>query len=469
MDIRKPVSFYNGFFPFGYAALLRMLSFGRPLYAPFIYNALFGTVCLYGIIFLGALTMDPHWVLLAIMGLSLFPKFFRYALTPGTDIGMTAFTMSGATLLLWNMVMEQSGAGSAFSLFFGGVLLGFAALWRYHGSVLALAFIIGTTIFSVSPAWTFFIASAGFLTVYSSQMAFNVLSGHGPLESAQSFQIHIMMYGVDWHKTSSVKVPLSMIEVILGSPGRFIKNYIPSFLEVAPLLLPSLLCVFLLDDNVVVRLNGAIGISAFIYLVVAAMGRSHSERAEIPLLPVIAYQVALLLKLLTERLFEVADGDVQTVIPVLVAVAAAAFLYIYKTLRANQLSVRQWRRINMVFRDVETILIKDGMKTPDQLFSTAHSLYFPSLYPYYPFHRVGGYGRDSTYKFNDEYPEMNAGTIDELVTDCRGRGITHVVLTPNCDGISTELGDLYDEKMTTGRLLQIGSVYPFKIYRVSDG
>ena len=129
MDIRKPASFYNGFFPLGYAVLLRTLSFGRPLYAPFIYNALFGTVCLYGIVFLGMKTMDSHWVLVAILGLSLFPKFFKYAITPGTDIGLTAFTTSGAVVLLLSAVMGQAGAGSIWTFFFGGARLGLAARW----------------------------------------------------------------------------------------------------------------------------------------------------------------------------------------------------------------------------------------------------------------------------------------------------------------------------------------------------
>lgn len=463
LDIKKPVSFYNGFFPLGYAVFLRIFSFGRSLYAPFIYNLAFGAASLYGVAYLGSTVLEPHWVLLLIVVLSLAPKFFRYTCTPGADTGMSAFTVIGAAVLLEGAVSGQSATGFVFIL--GGALLGFASLWRYHGLVLAAGFITGAALFSGNPVLTLAASSAGFIAIYSVQIIFNLLSGRRPFETSQSFQVYIMMYGVDWLETSSMKVPGSIMEVVFSSPGRFIKTFMRSFLEVSPLLLPSLLCIIFFDDDFSVRMSASIGVAMLIYLLVAAMGRSFSDRAEIPVLPFVAFQIILFFRFILERLDGAATGNDALVLAAAI-MAAAVFIFAIRSFKTNIHIVRQWKRVHGIFVAVESILKKEGVKSSDQVFTTGIDLYFPGLYPHYIFNRTGGYGRDSTYMFEAKYPEIKAGMVKELIDQCESRGITHIILASDCRTVSEEFGDLYEGNLISDRLEKAGAVFPFKLYRI---
>ena len=54
LDISQPESFYNGFFPLGYAVYLRLFSFGDSIISGYLTNILLGLVMLGSIAYLGS-------------------------------------------------------------------------------------------------------------------------------------------------------------------------------------------------------------------------------------------------------------------------------------------------------------------------------------------------------------------------------------------------------------------------------
>lgn len=467
LDFKNPATFHNGFYPLGYPLFLRIFSFGRPLTLPFIYNILFGVVVLYAVAFISFASMERLWVLMCVVTLSLMPKFFEYATRPGPDKGMVAFSAAGASLLLTVTVIGDGASNSAFWIFISGILFGFGALWRYHGMVFAFGFIFAAAIFSDSPAWTFLLPIAGFFLVYSVQMIVNVLSGHGLFETCQSFHVHNMTHGVDWDHIFSLDIPKTIRAVISASPEKFFSAYLFSLAEMAPYLLPSLLCTVFLKDPVLVKMGAVAGVAFLFYIPVVSMGRKDIDRAELPLLPFVTWQVYLLASFAFMQISRMLESQTVEAAGGLLILAALAATYAFSWLNRHLSMAKNRKRVGAIFRSIEELLDKEGVKSTDQVFSTAAELYFRNKPPYFTFHRFsGGWSRFNLYGFNEEYP-IPGCEVEALLDFCESRGITHVILTSNCNMFAPQLDKVYNGKLKPARLEMIAHLRSFKLYRIT--
>ena len=60
------------------------------------------------------------------------------------------------------------------------------------------------------------------------QLAINLATGHGLLETSHELNIYNLMYSLNWYKVGSLELPSSIIEVIRQDPVRFFAKYVTS-------------------------------------------------------------------------------------------------------------------------------------------------------------------------------------------------------------------------------------------------
>jgi len=468
LDISQPESFYNGFFPLGYAVYLRLFSFGDSIISGYLTNILLGLVMLGSIAYLGSVTVGPKWALFSTIILSILPKIFPYITIPGPDIGTAAFITLGGVLLICS-TFESDSKRSMKLVVCGGILCGLAAMWRYHGLVLGLSLILSTSIFSRRPLYSLVLGLVGFFFIYSIQIFFNVLSGHGLFETSTAFNVYKLIYDINWHKVSSLKdvVPTSILGVILFSTRKFLLKYQFSIQKYLPLFIPSLSGIFLLKERKLIEISMVISQVSFLYIIVVVMG--DSSRVIIPLLPLIVYQIIVMSKFIYESALDMLKNSRRleivstfTILIIVVGILSSSFLHF----DFESIKVRKTR--NHVYRAIQERLIEDGdgrLTNSRQVFTTDFDLYFPDLKFYRPITN-GGWGRYSLFGFNEENPELSTRNIDEFIKDCYTHNIVYIVLSPNFGFGSDELSKLYYEELELKQFEMKSKIGLFKIYKV---
>jgi len=465
LDFRNPGSFFCGFFPFGYALLLKAVFFGNPIVSACIANVFFGGVLLGAVAWWGLKTIGPKWTLLTVAAVSIAPKMFEYITLPGPDIGAAALAVLGGVLLIHSMVHESPDQRSWKGVVLGGIFCGLSALMRYHCLVLAVGLVVSTALFSKSFFRHSALGFAGVFSVYALQMAVNILSGHGLFETSASFNAYKLVGFIDWNQISAVidRIPRSVIRIFFSAPHLFISGYASALMRVLPYLIPSMLCVFTLKDNGRVRVHAAILTASFVYFVVVCWS---SERVVIPVLPFVLYSAADFAKSLTANVrarfvdlrLEIAAATLTVCI--LLALQVALFV------QSDWYIVKIRKNANDLFREVENELMKSGVTDPKEVFTSSFDFYLPRINCCHPY-RSGGWLRYSYPEYRKKYPELSGRTMEVFLADCRAYGITHLVLDRKAYGVSVDLGRLYEGSIQPKGISRLAEISGFKVFKVS--
>ena len=465
LNINEPASFYNGFFPVGYPIFLKMLSIGNIFITAYLANILFGLVMLGAVAYLTYVTVGPGWALFCTITLSLIPKIFRYITTPGPDIGTTAFIAVGGTLLILSVTKNLKDNQRIKLILLSGVLFGLSALWRYHGLPLGVGFIIGSALISRKYfIYLVFGLTSIFLT-YSIQSFFNIASGHGLLETATSFNVYITMYGVTWQKVSLMvkDLPHSVLEVIFSSPIRFLQTYSYNFLKIIPLIIPSLLGIFLLKDKKQVKISSIISLATILYLLVVSIGSGRSDRTGLPIIPFTIYQITVLASFAYRKAFENLGTRNLRILSVFAFVVVSFKLSSFGY--DNFADIKDRKDFQEKYQSIQRVLIQEGVQNSKQVFSTSYDLYFPELKPYQPYNN-GDWARYDMYGLNQEYPELTTQNMDKFLADCHQHAITHLVLDKSASVLMSELGQIYNEELSLKQLHKIADAGGLKVFRI---
>lgn len=465
LEFGRADSFYNGFFPIGYALYLRSFLSLNPILAAFVLNLFCTVVLLGGIAFLAARTMVPAGALFSVIAVSFVPKVFHYVLTPGPDIVMTAFATLGGALILSSTLEACPSKRSAIPIFAGGLLCGLAALFRYHGLVLAFGIILGGALLSPRRLRDFVIALAGFCTLYGVQVLVNLLSGHAPLETAQSFNVYKLMHGIDWHHFRPEAIPRSILGVIAGAPGLFLHTWSRAVLELMPLVLPALLCMAAAKEKRVILLNTVLAGVAGLYILVSALGMSH--RAALPLLPLAAYQTVYLAGFLYRNVRDT-DGTAPlrrwtftALLAVGIPLCLGAFAF------SNRDFVNHRSTLHERYQRLERIAVEEeGIAASRRVFTTDANVYFATLEPY-RLYTTGGWARYALHAYAEAYPALRLGNLADFLADCRQNGVTHLLLTPDATRVLEDLGKVYRGESGEGSVELIAQVDHYRFFRIT--
>lgn len=465
IEFYNPASNYNGFYPIGYGILLSLFSSFNLVIVGFIINILFGIMLIASTAILSSHILGKTWGIIYMISVSFQPLVFHYILTPGSDIGCTTFTTIGGMLLLAQDRVSKK-IHKDFSYIISGLLFGFSALLRYHGLVLAFSFFVSAILINRQPLRFFVCFFLSFIIAYSPQILTNVLSGHGPFETSQSFNVFKLIHGINWYNTSKIHIPQSIITVIANAPKGFITAYTGFMGKQLYLIIPSLICTFVLKDYLGIKYSIVLNITFIIYILITSMG--GSIRGTLPLLPFFIFSIIMLTKYGLERIREGFNKDKLMLSLALVSVIFFACFYSLLWLKNNLIDIKDRAFWGKSFKLIEEVLVKnEGVTNPKQIFTTSFDLYFLTLKSHRPISN-GDWERYDLHGYNQEYPEICTDSIDIFLDDCRKDSISHLVIDKNANKLLSELGDLYEQKYKHNQLQLIANISGLKIFKFID-
>jgi hypothetical protein len=203
----EKASLYNGFYPIGYALLLRFFPYSYVIQLASLTNALFAGL-------LGASVFGLVWStrrlgasIFALLLTVLFPLAFQYSTYLVPDIGSAALT-AWAVFLLFKSELDNDHPSHSTNWQCGlaGIALGAASLWRSHAIISSLAIIVVYGLIHRMPFRRgYAILLVAFFIVAGIQPIVNLISGHGAFETAQKFNLYKTFYGIDWRTPPSVE------------------------------------------------------------------------------------------------------------------------------------------------------------------------------------------------------------------------------------------------------------------------
>jgi len=458
LNFSDPQTLYDGFFPIGYPVLLRFAPGGDFIEAGFAIAAA-GRVLYLGIFGSVALRLLPGaWALFATAALSLVPRVFENALTPGADLPMLVLGFAGASCVLLATLREEPSRGRFAWMITGGALMGLSGLVRQHGLVMAAGVFLAAVALRPRDLGRVIVSGLACTIAYSPQIAISLWAGRGPFETFQYVNIYKMMHHVELRHVPLDLAP-TLGPIIAEDPLAFFSAWSHHYLAMLPVLIPALLAAIFLRDRALRRVGIALLIAGVPYLAAVALG--WSARAVLPLIP----WAVLLAVCLVQRGEAALAGRIGGRVSALrVVVAAAALLAAMWASERNSALVHRYLGDHHAYSEVAKALAADGLVHPKQAYSTEGSLYLPLMAPYWPYFD-GTWGLFSLYKFRERYPQLKVSALPEFRDECVRQGITHLVLAGDPTWISPALGDLVRTPEDHPEFVYLGRVGDFSLFR----
>ncbi|NNJ11453.1 hypothetical protein EKD04_014035, partial [Chloroflexales bacterium ZM16-3] len=221
----------DGFYNLGYPLLLwlaRPLFGGNAFLAGRLLAALCGAAFLAGGYWLARALLPSGPALLALSALALSGFVAQYGLYVGSDMPFAACV----SLCVGAFVSGGWGLGVGGwrlrLLFVAGLFGGVAFLMRHLGMVLLpwglfVLLAVGWRDRSWRPALAF---ALGFLLAAAPQIIINTVQAGSPLYNQQAKNIWLAVYGgTDWGRWDEAPNSVSLVEVVLRDPARFLSNW----------------------------------------------------------------------------------------------------------------------------------------------------------------------------------------------------------------------------------------------------
>ncbi len=425
-------SLYNGFYPIGYAFLVGQFPYSYAIQWSYILNALLAGLLTASIVSLASSTRSvPATALAFIFSLSL-PIIFQYSNTVGPDIGAAALTACAIHLLWHNTLAAREEGHSTLLAASAGICLGLAVLWRNHG-IVSSAVILGVYwIISGLRPIRYKLSIAGFfMGVFSIQVVVNILSGHGPFETTQAFNMYKLFYGVDWTNPPAPAdiAGFTVWKPIMENPRGFIVAYYPWFRFLASFAWPGIVCMLITPWKSALSKFGLFSALVMIlYAIPLALG--DSLRAPLTTIALFISPLAVGFFVLIERISALSGPKNWIPSLVTVLILAGSCLFTYRWLVSDWDFLQTNRAEHRIFSNVEQTLQAGGMLSPDQVFADRLDFYFPNQPPYLP-RQIEGFFYSWVWGYSQEYPRLTNDSWAEFAAACREQGIRYLVLSPN--------------------------------------
>ncbi len=458
LNFADPQTLYDGFFPIGYPALLRLAPGDDYIEAGFaiaaagrlLYVGIFGTVALW--------FLPGAWALFAAVALSLVPRVFENVLTPGADLPMLVLGFAGASCVLLSTLREGPGRGRWAWMIAGGALMGFSGLIRQHGLVMAAGVFLAAVVLRPRDVGRVIVAGLACTLAYSPQIGISLWAGRGPFETFQYVNIYKMMHHVELRH-----VPLDLAPdlgaIIAQDPLAFFGAWAGYYLGMLAVLAPAAIAAVFVRDRAARRVSFAVLIAGVPYLAAAALG--WSARAVLPLIP---WAVLLTVCLVRRAAVVVPITKGWAVAASRMLGGVAVMLLTLWASERNSALVRRYLYDHHAYSLVARALAADGVVHPKQVYSTEGSLYLPLMPPYWPYFD-GTWGLFSLYRFRERFPQLNVSALPEFHDECVREGITHLVLAGDPTWISPALGDLVRTPEDHPEFEYLGRVGEFALFR----
>lgn len=457
----NPFSLANPCIPIGYTSLLSfVVKLGSEVTIPIILNLLFGSFTIFTalIFYQKAITLKNSVISAVFLGI--FPAFFFYSNQGGADPGSVMFFTIGALLLLYCLYFNDNPKW--LHLLSAGIFLGLGAIFRYHVLVGSGILIFTGLLLNIRQWKLLFVAGAGVALAYSPQIIVNILTGHGVLETKLgASNIYDLMYGINWYRISTDQISTNALEIISTNPFLFVKRYVVSFVKffIQTGLIPTITFIFC---KKALHKQLALYVSIFVTIYFIVFSSTLSGRQLLLPLPL----TMLCLGLLIEEYFTAIRslGNKKRLVLKTCGVLSIILVGLFFVMKDTKTVLRNINEYSLS-KEVESFLVAKGVTNAQQTFTTDFDLYFRNL-PDYTGYFNGGWSRWGTYKYNEAFPEFNVQSIDTFLDDCKKHTIKFVILNDSADKLNSDLGKIFEGKLTYDKLLYIKTFQRVKIYQV---
>ncbi len=460
-------SLYNGFFPIGYPLLLKVFPVKTVAIYAHVINIILSSALVTAITTLAAYKKGILGAVVAFVLAMTCPLFLSQgAIVAGPYIGASAITALAIWLLWKGVITGQEEPLSQSHAVLCGVLLGLATLWRSHCVVSSLA-IIFTFYFvqGVKPLRVKGRLLVSFLLVASIQVVVNLLSDHGPFETAQKLNLYKLLHKVDWAGVPFVEK--SALDLVTENWDRLVGIYLANIVKLNSLALPAIVCWLISKDKGVMRYSLFCMVAIFLYSIPLAF--SNSERTSVVLLSLYIPPLAILCVDVIRRIHGLFRASGKRYLALFALFGCLGFALLRPWYLKNALLIEYYALRQGKLQEIEKLLLQNGLKTPREVFANSFNLYLPDVPPYQP--RVNGgwmrYG-SYTYKYNEEFPNLPWQSSQEFAEACAKNGIRFLVIDRQSARIAPAFSDLYKyRKHDFGDVMKVdflGTIWGYKIF-----
>lgn len=448
---------YDGFFPVGYPALLRLAPGDDYIEAGFAIAATC-RVLLIGVFGTIALRYLPGmWALSITAAFSIVPRVFENLFSPAADLPMLALALAGGGCLLIAGERERAPRIRTVLWIAAGVLFGLSGLVRQHGLVLAAGFMLGAVVTRPRDFFNVVLCGVVCMAAYAPQFVVNIRAGRGLLETMQYVNVYKMMYGVELRDVPLDLVP-DVLKLIKDDPARFFSAWSRHVLGMAPILIPALVAALTPRDTTLRRLGAIVLIAGVPYLSAVALG--WSARAVLPMIP----WAVLLTGCLLQRTHMYVAMRLGRGVLFNSVIGISALLFAALASEKNAVLARAYLFDHHRYSEVEKAIVAQGVVHPKQLYATDGSLYLPLTRPHWPYFD-GTWAHYSLYKYAERYPRLNTKSVAAFARDCTRQGITHVALAGNAPEIGPALGEMLAHPDVHQEFEYLGHFGNYALYR----
>jgi len=436
MTLSQPESLYNGFYPFGYPFLIGQMPFTYVLPLSYVLNALLAGLLIASVSTLLSYSDSVPVMIVAFYSAIAAPFIYQNAITLSPDIGAAGFTAFAIFLLCRDWFDSEQRDSSrdevaASRLVIAGISLGLSFLWRTHALVSILAILAGYFLLrGIRPLRSSALLIVSIALVAGLQAIVNLISGHGPFETAQAFNLYKFFYGVDWTNPPgpSEIEKFSLLQTIVSDPLRAWGAYKPLFIYFVQHTWAAALAFILSPRGRFSRVSLFFFIFIFLYAIPISL--SDSARSPVVLMTVFLPSVAVLLAVLIET-----AGKYLPSVPYLEWIVTVLFLALgFQTLSGWALYDIGITRAAVAERKVlsviEQTLISNGMTSPGQVFADRYDYYTPNTMPYRA-RSIDKWSLDWFWGMAEEYPLLPNASWEVFSAACKEQGIRYLVLGPN--------------------------------------
>ncbi len=447
MTLSQPESLYNGFFPIGYAFLIGQMPFTYVLPLSYILNALLFGLFLASVSTLVSYTGSIPATIIAFYSAVAAPFVYQNAITLGPDIGAAAFTAFAVFLLLNDWFSEEQSRLTDSRAILAGISLGFSFLWRTHALVSILAILAGYFLLTkLHPLRSSILLLVSTISVAGLQVLVNLISSHGPFETAQAFNLYKFFHGVDWtHPPGPEEIEkFSLFKTIAEDPVRAWGLYRPFLFYFLSHTWAAFLAFALSPRSRYARFS----LFSFIFIVLYAIPISLSDSARSPvvLMTIFLPSVAILLVVLIEiakRLLPNLHFLEWVVTGLFIAAGFQTFSnWLLYDIGITRAAIAERRVLSVI----EQTLVSNGMTSPTEVFADRYDFYTPATMPYRA-RSIDKWSLNWFWGMEEEYPLLPNDSWESFSTACREQGIRFLVLGPNSHYRGAIFPPIYDDQI----------------------
>lgn len=456
-DWSDPGSFFDGFFPYLYPAIVKIIPDSSLLVVAGLLSVVAGAIALWLVFMTGSRITNAWWGLVPLWMVAFHPEFFTYVTNPGTDI-LALLPLALMILILTSISTDNlSGPKLSWYLFSAGLLVGVAATIRYHAAifiVIPLVFVLLRPSGKIRGI-LFVLVGAGI--AYLPQFVVNISAGKGLFETFQGFNVYRQAVGVDWYTTSSLAADQysSILTVIVNHPSEFFIGFASNLASFVFPLFVIAMGTWLSFGTRHFALLVSFLVGTFVYSLFVSM--AFSGRAFILILPVWGIASAVVFSRVHGWLKRIGDQPWLAPKPVGFVVAVGLLFGTFGWI-ASDIQVGFGRvdleRSRVNYSAVLENTVNSG--DMDAVFSNDFNFYSTEIDGFVPRYN-GGLVQIGTSP-RPLWPEIDTTSVDSFLCSAFREGIQYVVWNPaNSSGVDPTLAQTLTGEIANPNFVFAGS------------